>query len=433
MKISESCYAITGLACEPPWTVNAGFIAGTERTLIIDTGSTTLAAQTIYGYALAVRPPNGLMVLNTEKHLDHINGNAFFREKEIDVYGHAGIARRQEDLLASIEDYNACIPNFYRREQAEGRVFYANTRIANPNKPISEETRLDLGGLEVQIIFTPGHTPTNISVFLPEEGVLYCGDCIVSDYVPNLEGGSLDQWFIWLASLNKIEALAPKIIMPGHGEVLMGARIKAEIERVRQVLQTALHENVAPTLAAAWQEEQVRLLPKIKELTPSEVEIKPGVTLSIIPAGPQDARLVQAITRQAYAEYSGTLPGEAGALADDLSKVQKDLEEGGAILAWLGSEAVGTARFSLRPDHLYVQRVAVLPGQRGQGIASALMRYMEEVARRLERSRLRLGTRVSLPRNIALYQKLGYEITYTMPHPRTNGADSIAWMESQLK
>lgn len=432
MKLSESCYTLTGLACEPPWTVNAGFIAGPERTLIIDTGSNTLAAQTIYGYASAVRPQNRLMVLNTEKHLDHINGNAFFRDKGIDVYGHAGIARRKEDLLANIEDYNACITNPYRREQAEGRVFYANTRIANPNKPLSAETRLDLGGCEVQVVFTPGHTPTNISVFLAEEGVLYCGDCIVSGYIPNLEGGSLDAWFRWLDSLNKIEALAPKIIMPGHGEVLRGEAIKAEIERLRQVLNTALHENVAPTLAAPWQAERERLLPKVKELAPSEVEIKPGVTLRLVPAETQDAGLIQDITRQAYAEYSGVLPGEAGASSDDLAKVQKDLEEGGAILAWLGAEAVGTARFSLRPDHLYVQRVAVLPAYRGQGIASALMDYMDGVARHLERTRLRLGTRLSLPRNIALYRKLGYEVTYTMPHPRANGADSIAWMEKEL-
>lgn len=80
MRISKSCYAVTGLACEAPWTVNAGFIAGPKRTLIVDTGATTLSARTIQGYAQAVSPANELMVINTERHLDHIGGNFYFRE-----------------------------------------------------------------------------------------------------------------------------------------------------------------------------------------------------------------------------------------------------------------------------------------------------------------------------------------------------------------
>ena len=38
MKISARCYAVTGLAYSPPWSVNAGFITGEEVTLIVDTG-----------------------------------------------------------------------------------------------------------------------------------------------------------------------------------------------------------------------------------------------------------------------------------------------------------------------------------------------------------------------------------------------------------
>jgi hypothetical protein len=39
MKISKSCYAITGLSAETPWAVNSGFIVGDHSTLIIGTGS----------------------------------------------------------------------------------------------------------------------------------------------------------------------------------------------------------------------------------------------------------------------------------------------------------------------------------------------------------------------------------------------------------
>jgi hypothetical protein len=41
--------ALTGFAYVPPWTVNAGFVWGSQRTLIVDTGPTVLAAATIVG------------------------------------------------------------------------------------------------------------------------------------------------------------------------------------------------------------------------------------------------------------------------------------------------------------------------------------------------------------------------------------------------
>ncbi|MDB5082134.1 MAG: fold metallo-hydrolase [Chloroflexi bacterium] len=85
MQISRSCYALTGLACEPPWTVNAGFITGAGRTLIVDTGANTLAARTIQGYVQAANPGSELLVINTEQHLDHIGGNYYFREQGIEV------------------------------------------------------------------------------------------------------------------------------------------------------------------------------------------------------------------------------------------------------------------------------------------------------------------------------------------------------------
>lgn len=62
---------MTGLYFLPPWGVNASFVAGREKTLIIDTGANYISAQTIHGYVQAVNEENSLVVINTEKHLDH--------------------------------------------------------------------------------------------------------------------------------------------------------------------------------------------------------------------------------------------------------------------------------------------------------------------------------------------------------------------------
>ncbi|HET8841128.1 MAG TPA: MBL fold metallo-hydrolase [Ktedonobacteraceae bacterium] len=248
MKISQHCYAITGLSFIPPWTVNAGFIAGGAATLVVDTGANMQAARTIYGYAKSARPSNTLLVINTERHLDHIGGNSLFRELGIDVYGHYAITRSEEDLAGAIAEMKVCIPSPVRAKQNEAGIFYASTHIVNPNRPISTEQSIDLGSFSVQVIFTPGHTATNISIFVPTDGVLFCGDCLVSAYLPNLEEGSPDEWQAWLSSLARIENLAPEIIVPGHGETLQRAEIAFELRRTRQILEEAIFTGKAPTM-----------------------------------------------------------------------------------------------------------------------------------------------------------------------------------------
>ncbi len=247
MQLTSHCYAVLGLACEPPWTVNAGLIVGDTHTLIVDTGTSASAAATIHGYASAIRPGNVLRVVDTEQHLDHIGGNAYLRDLGIDIYGHAAIARTEQDLAANVDDYNACITNPVRRQQREGMIAFAGTRIANPTQRISADTTWDLGHLTVQLVLTPGHTPSNLSVWVPAEGVAYCGDCVVGDYIPNLEGGAENEWRVWLDSLERLRALAPSVLVPGHGRVLRGPEIEREIQRVRRALEEALASGRAPT------------------------------------------------------------------------------------------------------------------------------------------------------------------------------------------
>lgn len=248
MQVSPNCYALTGLGYLPPWTVNAGIIAGAAQTLVVDTGPTLLAAQTILGYARAVKPANQVVAINTERHLDHLGGNAYFRKQGLDVYGQAGIRRKETDLEEDIADYTACIPNPVRRAANEGQLFYQGTLIANPNRPLEAETKLDLGDLVAQVIFTPGHTPTNLAVWLPDERVIFTGDCLVAGYIPNLESGNPAEWQRWLTSLERIRQLAPAVLVAGHGKVLFAEEISAEIDRHKQVLQAALAKGVAPTI-----------------------------------------------------------------------------------------------------------------------------------------------------------------------------------------
>lgn len=126
-------------------------------------------------------------------------------------------------------------------------MFYHETRLANPNCPIAEDSRLDLGNCEIEIRLTPGHTPSNISVWVPSDEILYCGDCLVNGYLPNLDAGTPDDWLIWLNSLDRIAELAPQTIMPGHGPVAKGGRAGDLIASVRDVLTRAIRRGRSET------------------------------------------------------------------------------------------------------------------------------------------------------------------------------------------
>ena len=86
-----------------------------------------------------------------------------------------------------------------------------------------------------------------------------------------------------------------------------------------------------------------------------------------------------------------------------------------------GSEAVGSARYAFREDSCYIGRVSVLPQYRGQGIASAMMEYIEGIARAHGSSYLEIGVRMVLESNINLYKRLGYTITEMFEHPKGGG------------
>jgi glyoxylase-like metal-dependent hydrolase (beta-lactamase superfamily II) len=232
MQVSRHAHALTGLGFIPPWSVNAGFVAGRTTTLVIDTGPSRFAAQTVLGYAESAHPGNRILAVNTERHTDHLLGNAYFRDRGVDVMGHPSIARTPEDTAAEIDLLNRCIPDARRREAGEAAVFFSGTGVANPNVRLSEDTVLDLGGLEVRLLMTPGHTEANLSVFVADDGTVFTGDCVVAGFLPNLEDPSMDAG-AWLDSLDRLEALHAEVLVPGHGDVLFGGDVGGAIGRMR--------------------------------------------------------------------------------------------------------------------------------------------------------------------------------------------------------
>jgi ribosomal protein S18 acetylase RimI-like enzyme len=148
-------------------------------------------------------------------------------------------------------------------------------------------------------------------------------------------------------------------------------------------------------------------------------------------ATPDEAPLVREIMRAAFAEYIGVLNPPSGANLETLEDVQKAIAAGGATLAWDGDQAVGSARFRVELDYLYVGRLGVLPEHRGKGIGVKLMGYMESLVTEKGLGSIRLSVRMSLPGNLTFYEKLGYSILEVNDHPK--GIEKIATLVKSLE
>jgi N-acetylglutamate synthase-like GNAT family acetyltransferase len=88
------------------------------------------------------------------------------------------------------------------------------------------------------------------------------------------------------------------------------------------------------------------------------------------------------------------------------------LEANGALVAIIELEA--------RPDHLWIENVAVSPRWQGHGFGRLLLRHAEAEARRLGLEELGLLTNERYVDNIAMYTHYGYHETDRVPHQGTD-------------
>lgn len=138
-------------------------------------------------------------------------------------------------------------------------------------------------------------------------------------------------------------------------------------------------------------------------------------------ASPDELPVVFSIMLQAFEEYRGVLEPPSGALVETVETARAAFAEGGAVLALIGGEPVGSARYTRMPDHLYCSRLATLPAHRGKGVAGAMLGKVHEIAQALGYAEVRLSTREVMEANLRFYLRLGYEIIGKEPHPKGEG------------
>lgn len=134
----------------------------------------------------------------------------------------------------------------------------------------------DFSGLPLVATWTPGHAEDHL-VFhrtVDGRGALFSGDLILgqsSTIVPP-GGGTL---IAYLESLDKLLAIDPEIILPGHGEPITDARAAIEAQRDHRLARE--RDLVAELSAGTYDREQ--LIDSVWSDVPPELRIAAHVTM----------------------------------------------------------------------------------------------------------------------------------------------------------
>jgi GNAT superfamily N-acetyltransferase len=140
--------------------------------------------------------------------------------------------------------------------------------------------------------------------------------------------------------------------------------------------------------------------------------MKPPRTPSIRPAAPADAEAIRDLTRAAYAKWVALIGREPLPMQADY---QRAVAEHTIDLLIADGALAGLIEMILRPDHLWIENVAVAPERQGRGFGSLLLDHAERRALQSVCTQIRLLTNQAFVANLELYAKRGYSIERTEP------------------
>jgi cyclase len=244
--------------CNPSYVVTSGGV------VVIDTPQLPTRAVAMRREAQsrgAIR-----YVINTEHHVDHIFGNYYFKGAGT-VVNHQGVYDRFMAVYPELDPF-AYAAEAIPTDDPDGATIFPDrdAYYADPNKGsivFTGDLTLRVGNHTFELLHTPGHTPGQLAVYVPQERVVFTGDTVFSGCQTWLMTSDVDQW---LASLDRIRALDFDTLVPGHGPVTDRQALHSQ----RAVL-LEWQAAVAVAVASGWSREETVAKVSFAERCPVDV------------------------------------------------------------------------------------------------------------------------------------------------------------------
>ena len=174
--------------------------------IIIDPGATMSLPVLIDSlHEDGIDPKNIGVITNTHLHGDHCGANEAFKKLS---------GARIIISPVQKEFYNLIVLDVAR--------FFGLPPVEFKEDACLDDTRLSAGGIELELIHSPGHSPDCVCFYYRKDKVLICGDVIFDQNTGrvDLPGGNADEL---KKSIERLSHLEIEYLLPGHMDIVVGA------------------------------------------------------------------------------------------------------------------------------------------------------------------------------------------------------------------
>jgi glyoxylase-like metal-dependent hydrolase (beta-lactamase superfamily II) len=234
--------------------VNA-YVFRNEQVTLIDCGhpSPDSQAELLSGLLqLGLKPEDIDQIVLTHRHIDHVGGIVC----EYDYFDRAKVVAPVGPLepiirLDALERVKSCIPQQHINEVIDDvlydafRSYYYYAKPVRVDSQVREGDKIDIGGEQLTVMETPGHSIDHISLLHEESGYLIGGDVLLLHGPPMIQ--SLDSY---TKSMEKIRNCGAGIVYPGHGKEIHNIheavaltldRLAATDQKILDALKRSMH------------------------------------------------------------------------------------------------------------------------------------------------------------------------------------------------
>lgn len=217
-KIGDNIYVETEYLC------NTSFVVTSDGIILIDPPG--LKPSEALEWKKDIQKYGDVVyIINTDHHWDHSIGNYFF---EGDLIVHEGTKKQ---LLA--EGRIEYSKKLMKLIEPEAEPLIEGYSIKEPTFTYSDKMNIYIGDEVFELIHITGHSQDETIVYMPQKRLLYSGDNICTNGIPNLSESSPPKWLEALRLMSRMEI---DVLVPGHGNIGTGDSIKKFQSKLRSLL-----------------------------------------------------------------------------------------------------------------------------------------------------------------------------------------------------
>jgi glyoxylase-like metal-dependent hydrolase (beta-lactamase superfamily II) len=185
---------------------NAGFVVTGEGVVVVDALGTCRLGRALRSAVARVTPKPIRRVVVTHYHADHFYGLGAFVEVGAEIWAH----ERGREYLQ-----NEAAARLAQRRRDLGPALIEGTGLIPADRWLTGDERFSLGGLDFELTCVgPAHSPGDVVLAVGPDGVLFAGDIAFAGRLPFVGGGDSRGW---LQAIDRLLALRPRVMVPGHG------------------------------------------------------------------------------------------------------------------------------------------------------------------------------------------------------------------------